>query len=161
MEKKKYIKDMSYLYFGGANYIFRFCEAIEDLYLLKADGYMAIRGMKDDWIDETLESLIQETSVDSDAYALEGFISEWKENKLYIIQLSKQNISILKAFFYTQPEYYFCAEWISYFKNGEILLHIGHAFDGAKEQLHLNNKLSQSKVKEFENRRGFGVEWSE
>ena len=160
MKNKKYIKDMNYIYFGGANYIFRLCEAIEDLYLLEADGYMAIRGMKDHWIDETLESLIQEINIDSDAYELEGSISDWTANKLYIIQLTKQNISILKAFFYAHPEYYFCAEWISYFKNDEILVHIGHAFDGAKEQLHLNNKLSKSRVKEFENRRGFKVEWS-
>ena len=103
MENKKYIKDMNYIYLGGANYIFRLCEAIEDLYLLEADGYMAIRGMKDHWIDETLNSLIQEISIDSDAYELEGFISEWKENKLYIIQLTKQNMSILKAFFLYSP----------------------------------------------------------
>jgi len=160
MKNKKYIKDMSYVTVGIGSYIFRINEAIEDLYKLETDGYMAIRGMSDDWIDETLETMIKELNIDSDAYDLEGPISDWKENKLYIIQLTKESIGILKSFFYAHPEYYFCAEWISYFKNGEILLHIGHAFDGAKEQLHLNNKLSKSKVKEFENRRGFKVECS-
>ena len=152
---------MSYSYFGGANYIFRLCEAIEDLYLLHPDGYMAIRGMSEDWIDNELENLMKELSVDNEDYELEGSTSEWKENTLYIIKLNKQNMSILRTFFFLHTKYYFCAEWISYFKEDEIIVDIGHAFDGAKEQLHLNNTISKEKVKAFEKRRDFTVEWSE
>ena len=70
-------------------------------------------------------------------------------------------MSILRTFFFLNPKYYFCAEWISYFKEDEIIVNIGHAFDGAKEQLHLNNTLAKEKVKAFEKRRDFTVEWSE
>jgi len=161
MKDKKYIKDMNYVYFGGANYFFHLFEAIEDLYLLESDGYMAVRSMSDNWIDETLEGIFHELCIDNKMYTFEGSISEWEQNQLYIIPLNKNNVSILKAFFYTHDDYYFCAEWISYFKDDEVLVDIGHAFDGMKEQIHFNDKLSRNKVKKFEKRRGFYVEWTD
>ena len=161
MKDKKYIKDMNYVYSGGANYIFHLFEAIEDLYLLESDGYMAVRGMSGHWIDETLENIFQEICIDNNNYDFEGSISEWKNNKLYIILLNKKNISILKAYSFSHKDYYFCAEWISYFKEDEVLVDIGHAYDGMREQIHFNDKLSRNKVKKFEKRRGFYVEWTD
>lgn len=160
MESNKYINEMNFIYFGGANYRFRLCEAIEDLYALEANGYMAIRGMSDNWLDESLEDILRAMSMNTEYFDFEGSISDWKENDLFIIQLNTNNLASLKEYFRVHKKYYFCAEWISYFKEDEVLVDIGHAFDGAKEQLHLNNKLCKEKVKVFEKRRGFVVDWS-
>ena len=155
-----YIKEMNYVYFGGVNYIFRLNEAIEDLFLVKEDGYMAIRGMSDDWIEESLEELFKELSVDVDNYKFEGSISEWPQNRLYIIALTKNNMYHLRKYFETNKEYYFCVEWISYFKENEVLVDIGHASDGAKEQIHVNHTIPKDKILELERRRGICIEWS-
>ncbi|HHD78571.1 MAG TPA: hypothetical protein ENK98_02860, partial [Epsilonproteobacteria bacterium] len=154
MKEKNHIQEMDYIYFGGANYIFRLSEAIEDLYSLETAGYLAIRGMSSDWIDENLEFLLTSLTLNVEDFNIVGSISEWSQNSLYIIELNEKNLHILKKFFETNKEYYFCAEWISYFKDGEILVDIGHAFDGMNEQLHLSNKLSKHKVKEFEDKKG-------
>ena len=160
MQNKKYIKEMNYIYFGGVNYIFRLCEAIGDLYTLKEDGFMAIRGMPDNWIDESLEVILKTICIENDIYDFEGSISEWKENPLYIVQLNKKNMIILRDYFNIHKSYYFCAEWISYFKEDEVLIDIGHAFDGAMEQMHLNHKIPKQKIIELEKRRGICIDWS-
>jgi len=155
-----YIKEMSYVYFGGVNYIFRLSEAIEDLFLIEEGGYMAIRGMSDDWIEESLEELLEKLSMGIDNYKFEGSISEWPQNRLYIIALTKNNMYHMRKYFDTNKKYYFCAEWISYFKENEVLVDIGHAFDGAKEQMHVNHKIPKDKISTLEKRRGICIEWS-
>ena len=154
-----YIKEMNYVYCGGVNYIFRLNEAIEDLFLVKEDGYMAIRGMSDDWIEESLEELFKELSVDVDNYKFEGSITEWSQNRLYIIALTEHNMNHLRKYFEINKEYYFCAEWISYFEENEVLVDIGHAFDGAKEQMCVNHKIPKDKILELEKRRDICIEW--